>query len=131
MKTDIIPSFTGKRWLKVILRTIHLVGFAGVFVSTVTESNDMVYWLITIISGLGLLVLEALSNLIWFVQVRALVMYAKFILLYLLFVFPDYAWYLLVAMVVLSGIISHAPSSLRYYSFIHRKMIKSLHDIRG
>jgi len=75
--------------------------------------------------------LEALSNIIWFVQVRALVMYIKFVLLYLLFVLPDYAWHFMLAMVILSGIISHAPSSLRYYSFIHHKMVKSLNDIRG
>ncbi len=131
MKTNIIPSFTGKRWLKVILRTLHLVGFAGVFVATINESPGVVSWYITVISGSGLLILEALSNLVWFVQVRALVMYVKFLLLYLLFVFPDFAWHLLVLMVILSGIISHAPSSLRYYSFIHHKKVKSLHDIRG
>ena len=131
MKTYLIPPFTGKRWLKVILRTLHLLGFAGVFASLLTGNHDVIYWSITIISGLGLFMLEALSNLIWFVQVRGLVMYVKFALLFVLFAFPDYAWHAMILMIILSGIISHAPSSVRYYSFVHRKVIKSINDIRG
>jgi len=131
MRSYIVPPFTGKRWLKVLLRTLHLVGFAGVFVSIVTEHHNSVYWAITIVSGIGLLILESLSNLIWFVQVRALVMYTKFILLGLLFAYPAYAWHCMILMIILSGIISHAPSSVRYYSFVHHRVIKSVNDIRG
>ncbi|AAZ26682.1 MULTISPECIES: hypothetical protein [Colwellia] len=52
---SIIPNFIGKRWLKISLRTTHLVGFAGVFASILTGTEQDVYWGITIVSGLGLI----------------------------------------------------------------------------
>lgn len=131
MKTTIIPNFIGKRWLKILLRTVHLIGFSGVFSSVLTNEPQTIYWWLLIVSGVGLLLLEALSNLLWFIQVRALVMYVKFALFYSLFLYPDYAWHCLILMIILSGVISHAPSSVRYYSFIHGKKIQSLSDIKG
>jgi len=127
----VIPNFFGKRWLKVLLRTAHLIGFAGVFAAILTGNNYDLYWVITIFSGIGLLLLESLSNLVWFVQVRGLVMYIKFALLFALFVFPEHALTCLIVMVILAGIISHAPGSVRYYSIYHRKRIDSIHDISG
>ena len=131
MSVFIIPNFTGKRWLKLSLRTFHLIGFAGVFASFIADSPQIAYWLITIVSGVGLLVLEAFSNLIWFIQVRGLVMYVKFLLLGLVFIYPQYAWHLFIGMIILSGVISHAPSSVRYYSIFHGKKITSVNDIKG
>ncbi len=131
MDTNLLPAFKGKRWLKVTLRTLHLIGLAGVSVSIATDNVDVVSWTITIISGLALLTLEALSNLIWFVQVRALAIYIKLALLFALFYYPDYSWHFLLLIIILSGLVSHAPSAVRYYSFIHRKEIRSMNDIRG
>ncbi len=131
MKSTLIPNFKGKRWLKISLRSIHLVGIAGVFATTLTEENLSIYWAIAILSGLGLLALEALTNLIWLIQVRALVMYIKFSLLAALFFYPHYAWHILVVIILLSGIISHAPSSVRYFSFIHWRKITAINDIKG
>ncbi len=131
MDTNLLPAFKGKRWLKVTLRTLHLIGLAGVSVSIATDNFDVVSWTITIISGLALLTLEALSNLIWFVQVRALAIYIKLALLFALFYYPDYSWHFLLLIIILSGLVSHAPSAVRYYSFIHRKEIRSMNDIRG
>jgi uncharacterized membrane protein len=128
---SIIPNFSGKRWLKISLRTIHLIGFAGVFASILTATEQDVYWAITIVTGLGLLSLEALSNFVWFVQIRALVMYIKLTLLACVFFFDEYAWHCLVAIIIISGMISHAPSSVRYYSFVHGKKITSLNDTKG
>lgn len=131
MKSAIIPNFKGKRWLKISLRSIHLVGIAGVFASTLTDENLYVYWVIATLSGLGLLALEALTNLIWFIQVRALVMYVKFSLLTALLFYPYYAWHILVAVILLSSLISHAPSSVRYFSFIHWRKITAIGDVKG
>jgi len=128
---SIIPNFIGKRWLKISLRTIHLLGFAGVFASTLTATEQNIYWAITIVSGLGLLSLEALSNFVWFVQIRALAMYIKLTLLTCVFFFNEYAWHCLVVIIIISGMISHAPSSVRYYSFIHHRKITSLNDTKG
>lgn len=131
MKTSVIPNFAGKRWLKLSFRSLHLLGFAGVFASILYQQPGLSYWVLTIVTGIGLLVLEALSNLIWFIQVRAMVMYIKFGLLYLLFAMPEYAWHVLATMIIISGIIAHAPSSVRYYSLWHRKKVTSVNDIKG
>jgi len=128
---SLIPNFIGKRWLKISLRTAHLVGFSGVFSSILTSNEQDFYWGITIVSGLGLLSLEALSNFVWFVQIRAVAMYIKVILLTCVFFFDEYAWHCLVAIIIISGMISHAPSSVRYYSFVHGRKITSLNDTKG
>lgn len=131
MKTAFIPNFTGKRWLKISLRTCHILGVAGVFASVLTQTPQTFYWGLMFITGLGLLMLEALSNIIWFVQVRGLVMYLKLGLLALAYFYPYFAWHSLVLMIILAGLISHAPGSVRYYSFIHGKKVTSLNDIKG
>ncbi|MCP4984515.1 MAG: hypothetical protein GY928_00225 [Colwellia sp.] len=128
---SLIPNFIGKRWLKISLRTVHLVGFAGIFSSILTGTEQHMYWGLTIVAGLGLVSLEALSNFVWFIQIRALAMYIKLILLTCVFFFDEYAWYCLVAIIIISGLISHAPSSVRYYSFVHGKKITSLNDTKG
>ncbi|AAZ27757.1 hypothetical protein [Colwellia psychrerythraea] len=58
-------------------------------------------------------------------------MYVKLTLLTCVFFFDEYAWHCLVAIIIISGMISHAPSSVRYYSFVHGKKITSLNDTKG
>jgi len=131
MKTSLIPNFKGKRWLKILLRSFHILGVAGVFSSLFIEGEQPLYWMLLITSGVGLLMLEALSNFLWFVQVRALILYVKLGLLVLFYLYPDYAWHCLVTIILISGVISHAPSSVRYFSFIHGKKVQSIKDIKG
>lgn len=131
MNIPVIPDFPAKRWLKIALRTLHLVGFAGVFASILSGEDYTEFWVITMGSGGTLLLLEALSNYLWFVQVRAAIMLIKFLLLYLIFALPDFALELCISIIVLSGFISHAPSAIRYYSFVHRKKILSKRDTKG
>jgi hypothetical protein len=131
MKSTLIPNFKGKRWLKISLRSIHLVGISGVFATALTSNDFIIYWVLASLSGLGLLALEALTNLIWFIQIRALVMYVKFSLLTVIYFYPLYAWHILVIIILLSGLISHAPSSVRYFSFIHWRKITAIDDIKG
>ncbi|PCK07729.1 MAG: hypothetical protein COA42_12770 [Alteromonadaceae bacterium] len=126
-----IPDFAGKRWLKISLRCIHLLGFAGVFAATLSGESLKLYWILTLVSGGGLLALEALSNLIWFVQIRGVVMYFKFSLLYTAYAVPSYALPCLVSIILISGFISHAPSSVRYYSLLHGRKITSKRDSKG
>lgn len=131
MNLSIIPQFKGKRWLKILLRSIHLVGFSGVFAYILFDEPQVIYWVIMLTSGLGLLIVEAFSNLLWFVQVRALFMYIKLVLLGVVFLYPSYAFHCFIIIIMMSGIIAHAPSSVRYFSFIHFKKVKSVHDIKG
>jgi hypothetical protein len=131
MKSSLLPNFFAKRWLKVCLRCLHLLGICGVFSLALNKQVSPVFWGLVIIPGIGLLLLEALSNLVYFVQVRALIMYIKLVLLYLLYLFPEYALVILTLMVLLSGFISHASGAVRYYSLWHGRKITSVHDIKG
>ena len=127
-----IPDFAGKRWLKIGLRSLHLVGFGGVFATAlVSEYSATLFWQITLVSGSLLLILEAGSNSIWWIQLRGLAVQIKLILLVVALYFPQWQLPLFVTIILLSGVFSHAPGNIRYYSWFHRKVIKSIHDIKG
>jgi hypothetical protein len=125
---------TTKRWTKISLRTLHLVAVAGVGGGVLLGLekglwND--YWWLAIVSG-GLLVLvDVSSNPVWLIQIRGLSVYLKLILLLLLGSYPAWDRLLVLVIIIISGIISHAPGKLRYYSIYHRKVIISDADTKG
>jgi len=109
-----------------------LVGFGGVFATAlVSEYSATLFWQITLVSGSLLLILEAGSNSIWWIQLRGLAVQIKLILLLVALYFPQWQLPLFVTIILLSGVFSHAPGNVRYYSWFHRKVIKSIHDIKG
>jgi hypothetical protein len=134
MKTALISDFYGKRWLKISLRALHILalcGFCGGILFDIPNELWQIYWILTLVSGISLLLLDALSNLLWFVQVRGVVIMFKLCLIVLMFSVPSLAKPALFVALILSAIIAHAPSDLRYYSLYHRRKIKSLNDSKG
>lgn len=112
-------GFYGKRWLEIILRTIHLMGLLGIsggIIFNAEESLWQPYFLITMLSGLAMVLLSLWSHGKWILQNRGLAIIVKLIMLALLPVFPDYGLYFLLSIVVISGISSHSPAKFRYYS---------------
>jgi len=112
-------GFYGKRWLDIILRTIHLMGLLGIsggIIFNAEESLWQPYFMITMISGLAMVFLSLWSHGKWILQNRGLAIIVKLIMLALLPVFPDYGLYILLTIVLISGISSHAPAKFRYYS---------------
>lgn len=128
---DSLPENTVRRLFKVVVRTVHLVGVAGVFGNTMIQAPDLVYPALTIISGLVLVVLEASAGTLWFVQLRGVALYVKLLLLLFIHQFPDAAIPLLIAVIVVSGFMSHAPSWIRYFSLQHGKVVHSNNDMQG
>jgi len=59
------------------------------------------------------------------------VILAKLILLAFLGSNPAWDSTLLIVIIIVSGVISHAPGKLRYYSVYHRKVITSDNDTKG
>jgi hypothetical protein len=55
----------------------------------------------------------------------------KLILLGFLGSNPAWDSTLLIVIIIVSGVISHAPGKLRYYSVYHRKVITSDNDTKG
>ena len=124
-----LPDNTSRRLANVIVRTIHLVGIAGLFGNAMMGSSESIYINLAIVSGIILTVLEAYPGTIWFVQIRGICLYLKLLLLLLLHIYPDTAIPCLIAVIVISGVISHAPSWIRYFSVQHWQVVHSREDL--
>ena len=123
-----------KRWTKISLRAMHLLSVAGVgggILFAMDKSAWLGYWWLALASGVLLMLIDILSNPIWLVQIRGIVMYLKFLLLVLMGAYPSMDQLLLFIVIIISAVISHAPGKLRYYSMYHRKVISSTDDTKG
>lgn len=133
LKRAIFPTepryMPGNRWLNVGLRTLHLVGIAGIgggyFYASANDTWRL-YQELCIISGTLLALLFIYSNGVWLLQIRGLVVLFKIALFYAIVLWPRLAIPLLILILVLSGWISHAPAKVRYYSPFFRRRIESL-----
>ena len=127
----LLPEKTGRRLAKVCVRTIHLVGTAGVFGGAMMHSAEPLYLNLAIISGIVLVVMEASSGWIWFVQLRAVAVYIKLLLLMFIHLYPGTSIPGLIAVIAISGFMSHAPRWIRYFSLLHGAVIHSDNDLLG
>lgn len=121
----------GNRWLNVILRTLHLVGIAGIGGGYFYASQDdtwRFYLDLCLVSGTLLAMLFVYSNGIWLLQLRGLVIMFKLLLFYAIALWSELAIPLLILILVLSGWIAHAPARVRYYSPFYGRRIESLPD---
>jgi len=126
-----LPENTPRRLTKVIVRTIHLVAIAGFFGNAMTGSYETIYITMTIVSGAVLTLMEASSGWVWFVQLRGVSLYLKLLLLLFIHVYPNATVPGLIAVIALSGFISHAPSWIRYFSLQHWQVVHSKEDLSG
>lgn len=123
-----------KRWTKIGLRTLHLVAVAGVgggILYGLEKDLWTYYWWLALVSGVLMMLIDIVSNPVWIVQVRGLVIFLKLVLLAFLGSATDLDSFLLILIIVISAVISHAPGTLRYYSFYHKKVIFSVNDSKG
>ncbi len=128
---DKMPEKSGRRLAKVLVRSLHLVGVAGVFGSALAAAGDSVYISLVVGSGFLLVLMEISSNLLWLVQLRGLSIYLKLVLLLVMHLSPAHAIPCLISMILISGFFSHAPCWIRYYSLQHRMVVKSPGDLLG
>lgn len=129
-----IDKMTAKRWTKISLRTLHLLAIAGVgggILFALDKDLWLNYWWLALASGALMMLMDILSNPVWFIQVRGIVMVLKLVLLALMGIYPGWDSFLLVIIIILSAVISHAPGKLRYYSLYHRRVITSGSDSKG
>jgi len=121
--------FIGQRWVNILLRTLHLLGMAGIgggyFYAAVGDVwQDFLY--LTLVSGLFMMLLSIWSNGIWLLQLRGHAILLKLSLLALMLVWPEYQVLCLVLVIVISGLIAHAPGDVRYYSIFYRRRLDTL-----
>jgi len=122
-------GFTGQRWVNILLRTLHLLGMAGLgggyfYVSVDDAWLGFLY--LTLASGAGMMLLSIWSNGIWLLQLRGHAILLKVLLLALMLVWPEQKMSLLVVVIIISGLIAHAPGDVRYYSIFYRRRIERL-----
>ena len=123
-----------KRWSKISLRTLHLLALAGVgggILFGLERELWINYWWLSLVSGGLMMLMDVVSNPVWLVQIRGLVMIFKLVLLAFLGLYPAWDGVLLATIVIISAVISHAPGKLRYYSVYHKKVIISNKDSKG
>jgi len=119
----------GQRWLNVLFRTSHLVGLAGLgagFLYTGVGQEWLLYLYLTLFSGLGLVFISIYSNAIWLIQLRGQIVLLKLLMMASIPLVPAFGAEIFIAVVVLSGWISHAPARVRYYSIFHGRKIERL-----
>lgn len=130
----ILDKTTSKRWTKISLRTLHLIAVTGVgggILFGLEQGLWINYWWLALVSGSLMMLIDIVSNPVWVVQVRGLVIFLKLVLLVFLGGDPSNDGLVLMVIIVISAVISHAPGKLRYYSIYHRKAISSSNDTKG
>jgi len=117
------------RWVNISLRTLHLIGIAGIggaYLYTVDGREWIPYLWLTLFSGFALMGISVYSNGIWLLQLRGVVILLKLVLLLIVAVMPKASFPLIILVIMLSGVVAHAPGNLRYYSPWHRKRLERL-----
>lgn len=114
---DVDRTFPGIRWVNIMLRTLHLVGVAGMggaFLYATPESEWRPFFTLTFVSGFLLMLLAIWSNGIWLIQLRGVATIVKLMLLSLAFA-GGMEPAILFTIIAISGVIAHAPGKVRYY----------------
>ncbi len=120
-------SFRGKRWVGILLRSFHLIGIAGLagaYLFAAPEEQWTPYLVITLVSGVLMVIKEVYSDGIWLLQLRGQIILLKLtVLAAAIVLLPEHNAYLYLGIIFVSGIIAHAPGNVRYYSIIYRTVL--------
>ncbi|MDO6564832.1 hypothetical protein Q4488_15720 [Amphritea sp. 1_MG-2023] len=115
----------GKRWISIVLRSLHLVGIAGLagaYLFHLPEASWWPFMILGIGSGILLAAKELYVDAIWLYQLRGqLVVFKVLMLISGLYWFDQPQAWLYIIVILISGVISHAPGKVRYYSLIYGK----------
>jgi hypothetical protein len=109
----------GERWLRTVLRTLHIASMAVLLGGHVFEvPADQLYTALacTLISGGLIVLLEIYGSLNWLFEVRGLVTVVKVGLVCAVALFWEQRVWLLMAALALGSLSSHATAEVRHYS---------------
>lgn len=111
--------FPGMRWLNIGLRSVHIIGVAGIgggFLFTLDEAQWLPFWYLTLATGVFLVLLYLWENAIWLFQLKGIVIILKLLLLAIAFQYPEWQSELFITVIAISGFIAHAPGIVRGYT---------------
>ena len=122
-------GFPGRRWVNITLRTLHLIGVAGMGGGWLYGADPAAWrpylWLV-LATGALMVVLELAATLLWLLQLRGLAVVAKLGLVAAAGYWPGATPWLLAAVIVLSSVFAHAPADVRYFSPWHGRRVERL-----
>ena len=116
------------RTLRTTLRTLHILAFGAYYGGQLySVSAERLEPALAAVVGTGVLFMlfEISRAPVWLHQLRGVFTYGKIGLLISAMLFPDYTIALLTLIVILGVIVSHAPSSFRYYSVLRRQVLST------
>lgn len=115
------------RVLNIAFRTTH-IGVTGVLFGGYVfdiAADQLIIWLYAaIITGAALIAIEAYPRWWWFYQGRGVAAIVKLLLLCLIPLLWEWRVPILVVVIVIASVGSHMPARFRYYSFLHKRVLK-------
>jgi hypothetical protein len=114
------------RLLRITLRTLHLIAFGAFYgghLFNVDRESLLPALLAVVGTGVAFLLFEAWRAPVFLIQVRGLATYAKVALLAATYWFWDYRVAILTVIVIISSLVSHMPSKLRYYAVFESEAV--------
>jgi hypothetical protein len=111
----------GERWINIVLRAAHLVGIAGIgggFLFAQDPALWEPYWYLSIVTGIALVALYLWSTFAWVFELKGLAVLVKTLMLGGAFAWPAARAELFVTIVILSGVMAHAPARVRGYRWL-------------
>jgi hypothetical protein len=112
--------FPGQRWVNITLRSLHLLGVAGMGAGFLMPGIEPEAWrhyfVLAAATGLGMAAIYAWSDGLWLHQLCGQSVLVKLLLLALVPAWPAAGPALFAAVILLSGFVSHAPARVRHFS---------------
>ena len=114
------------RAISIGFRTAHIAAIGillGGHVFAMPASRLLLWLVLSIISGAGLMGVELYSSCKWLYQGKGVMVLIKLLLTASVAVFWEQRVWLLLAVLVIGSVGSHMPGRFRYYSLLHRRVI--------
>lgn len=118
-------SFSGDRWVNILLRALHLVGIAGIgggFLFNLPKAQYASFWQLTLLSGGLLVLLYAWENGRWFLQVKGVSILLKLLLLVVANLISAWRAEIFTLIIILSTLVAHAPGKVRGFSLLAMRL---------
>jgi hypothetical protein len=119
-----MTGLTALRVYKLLARTVHLIAIAGLvgghmFGAPLAPLRLLLY--LSVVSGVGMCVLEAYPNRRFFCEGWALMLWLKLVVLMLVLMFWNARRPILIVALAIASLGSHMPRALRHWTPFHNQ----------
>lgn len=125
-----VREFRGQRWVNIGLRCVHLVGVVGIaggFLFSLESASWTPYWHLALASGIALSAIYAWTTAAWLLELKGLAIVIKTLLLAAALAVPDLKEEIFITIIVMSGLIAHAPARVRSRRWVRLPTVSETH----